>query len=57
MLVYVDNLLIGGDDPAGILELKAYLSPSFHMKDLACLKDFLGIEIARHGDLSKPEKR
>jgi len=45
--VYVDNIVITGDDHQGIIQLKAYLSSHFHMKDLSVLMYFLRIEIAR----------
>ncbi|CAA7037260.1 unnamed protein product [Microthlaspi erraticum] len=48
VLVYVDDLIIGGNDPAAIKEFKAYLSVCFHMKYLGKLKYFLGIKVARN---------
>lgn len=50
VLVYVDDLIIGGDDSEGISRFKAYLNECFHMKDLVNLRYFLGIEVAQ-----KPE--
>lgn len=47
VLVYVDDLLIGGSKSGQICALKQYLSTCFHMKDLGTLKYFLGIEVAR----------
>ncbi|XP_024006627.1 uncharacterized protein LOC112083125 [Eutrema salsugineum] len=47
VLIYVDDLLIGGTDPAAISKFKGYLHTCFHMKDLGRLKYFLGIEVAR----------
>lgn len=47
VLVYVDDLLISGNDSAALRAFKAYLSDCFHMKDLGSLKYFLGIEVAR----------
>lgn len=46
MLVYVDDLIISGNDSGAILRFKRYLGDCFHMKDLGVLKYF-GIEIAR----------
>lgn len=46
ILIYVDDLLISGNNAAFIAKFKAYLSSCFHMKDLSFLKLFLGIEIA-----------
>jgi len=50
VLVYVDDLIISGNDSGAIAKFKQYLSVCFHMKDLGALKYFLGIEVARSGD-------
>ncbi|XP_021735700.1 geraniol 8-hydroxylase-like [Chenopodium quinoa] len=47
VLVYVDDLIISGNDSAALKAFKAYLSDCFKMKDLGSLKYFLGIEVAR----------
>ena len=47
VLVYVDDLIISGNDSVHLQAFKAYLSDCFHMKDLGPLKFFLGIEVAR----------
>ena len=47
VLVYVDDLIISGNDSATLCTFKAYLSDCFKMKDLGPLKYFLGIEVAR----------
>ena len=47
VLVYVDDLIISGNNSAATGVFKAYLSDCFKMKDLGCLKYFLGIEVAR----------
>ena len=47
VLVYVDDLIISGNDSAALTVFKAYLSDCFKMKDLGSLKYFLGIEVAR----------
>nr|KYP43239.1 hypothetical protein KK1_035331 [Cajanus cajan] len=47
MLVYVDDLIVGGNDSTAIQRFKSYLSQCFHMKDLGKLKYFLGVEVAR----------
>lgn len=47
VLVYVDDLVIAGNDLEMITKFKVYLSQCFKMKDLGKLKYFLGIEIAR----------
>ncbi|KAH7538436.1 hypothetical protein FEM48_Zijuj03G0199200 [Ziziphus jujuba var. spinosa] len=46
-VVYVDDLIISGNDSAALKTFKAYLSDCFKMKDLGALKYFLGIEVAR----------
>ncbi|KAL1206309.1 Retrovirus-related Pol polyprotein from transposon TNT 1-94 [Cardamine amara subsp. amara] len=47
VLVYVDDLIISGNDQAGIQETKLFLKSAFDIKDLGELKYFLGIEICR----------
>ncbi|XP_019098312.1 PREDICTED: uncharacterized protein LOC109131601 [Camelina sativa] len=47
MLVYVDDLIISGDDHEGIKDIKAHLNSVFDIKDLGELKYFLGIEVCR----------
>ncbi|KAJ4769875.1 Retroelement pol polyprotein-like [Rhynchospora pubera] len=47
ILVYVDDLVIAGNNSKAIGQFKQYLSSTFYMKDLGALKYFLGIEIAR----------
>lgn len=50
VLVYVDDLIIGGNDSDLISKFKDYLNRTFHMKDLGVLKYFLGIEVSRNKD-------
>lgn len=47
VLIYVDDLLIIGDDADLIQQTKEYLQYVFKIKDLGELKFFLGIEFAR----------
>lgn len=47
VLIYVDDLIVCGNDGEEIQKFKSYLGQCFHMKDLGKLKYFLGIEIAR----------
>ncbi|KAJ1689062.1 hypothetical protein LUZ63_013217 [Rhynchospora breviuscula] len=47
VLVYVDDLVVAGNNNEAINQFKTYLCATFHMKDLGQLKYFLGIEIAR----------
>ncbi|GJT38133.1 retrovirus-related pol polyprotein from transposon RE2 [Tanacetum coccineum] len=46
VLVYVDNLIVSGNDHEPITQFKTNLSNCFHMKDLENLKYFLAIEVA-----------
>jgi hypothetical protein len=46
-VVYVDDIVIIGDDSGGIARLKMLLQLKFHTKDLGKRRYFLGIEIAR----------
>ena len=45
--LYVDDLLIAGDDKSGIAWIKGELSKRFEMKDLGEAKTCLGLEITR----------
>ncbi|MCH95738.1 retrovirus-related Pol polyprotein from transposon TNT 1-94, partial [Trifolium medium] len=47
ILVYVDDLVLGGTDMDEINQLKSLLDNKFSIKDLGCLKYFLGSEVAR----------
>ena len=47
VLIYVDNLLISGNDSRMVQKFKHYLSKCFSMKDMGKLKYFLGIEVSR----------
>jgi hypothetical protein len=46
-VIYVDDIIITGDDSGGIAQLKQFLQEQFHTKDLGKLRYFLGIEVAR----------
>ena len=47
LIIYVDDMIITGDDQDEIDRLEKRLSEEFEMKDLGGLKYFLGIEVAR----------
>ena len=47
ILIYVDDMVITGNDKQEMLKLKQQLSSQFHMKDLGELRYFLGLEIVR----------
>ncbi|KAI5321949.1 hypothetical protein L3X38_031021 [Prunus dulcis] len=47
ILIYVDDIVITGNDPKAIQSLKDFLHARFRIKDLGNLKYFLGIEVAR----------
>lgn len=46
LVIYVDDILITGNDLTTINELKSFLNTKFRIKDLGDLKYFLGIEVA-----------
>jgi hypothetical protein len=46
LLLYVDDMIITGDDPEYIASVKAHLSDQFLLSDLCPLRYFLWIEIS-----------
>ncbi|CAL1392348.1 unnamed protein product [Linum trigynum] len=47
LLVYVDDIIIAGDDKMAMQALKHHLSDQFKLRDLGHLHYFLGLEMAR----------
>lgn len=47
LIVYVDNMIITGNDDEEISRLQKQLASEFEMKNLGGLKYFLGIEVSR----------
>lgn len=47
LIVYVDDIILTGDDVVKIKNLKEPLASKFEIKDLGPLKYFLGMEVAR----------
>ncbi|KAK8957729.1 hypothetical protein KSP39_PZI001285 [Platanthera zijinensis] len=50
LLVYVDDIIITGDDSQGIQTVKVHLNSVFQTKDLGPLRYFLGLKVARRPD-------
>ena len=48
LIVYVDDIVLAGDDKVEIQHIKARLAEEFDMKDLGNLRYFLGMEITRN---------
>lgn len=49
-MVYVDDILVTGNNSAEILDLKAFLHSTFQIKDLGLINYFLGIEVLHTSD-------
>ncbi|KAA0042075.1 Cysteine-rich RLK (RECEPTOR-like protein kinase) 8 [Cucumis melo var. makuwa] len=48
LIVYMDDIVLTGDDQIEISQLKQRMGDEFEIKDLGNLKYFLGIEVARY---------
>ena len=48
LLVYVDDILINGNDTQCVTNLEKLLDTKFGIKDQGVLKYFLGLEVARN---------
>ena len=48
LLIYVDDIIITGDNSNNIEELVSYLNKAFALKDLGELNFFLGIQVNRN---------
>jgi hypothetical protein len=49
-MLYIDDMIITGDDVQGIQDLKRFLGQHFKMKDLGPLSYFLGLEVSSSPD-------
>ena len=47
LIVYVDYIILTGDDLEELVRLKGLLAQDFEMKDLGQLRHFLGMEVAK----------
>lgn len=47
LFIYVDDIIIGGNDLESNEQFKKELTNQFNLKDLGSLKYFLGLEVAR----------
>ncbi|KAL9249579.1 Retrovirus-related Pol polyprotein from transposon RE1-like protein [Drosera capensis] len=47
LLLYIDDMIITGDNIYGIQKVKEFLSAQFEMKDLGMVSYFLGVEVSK----------
>ena len=57
LLVYVDDILLTGNNPACVDSLKKLLDDMFGLKDLGSLRYFLGLEVARTDEVISLNQR
>lgn len=57
LIVYVDDIIITGDDKKGIDDFKRYFQNSFQTKDLGKLRYFLGIELEQFKEVISLSQR
>ena len=50
LIVYVDDMIVTGNDPEERKALQNYLFKEFEMKDLGSLKYFLKIDVSRSSE-------
>ena len=50
LLLYVDDIVLTGDDPSHISDVKNTLCEQFFVSDLGSFRYFLGLEITSHVD-------
>jgi hypothetical protein len=50
LLLYVNDMIITGDDTVGIHNLQNFLCQQFEMKDLGSLSYFLGLKVSSDSD-------
>ncbi|XP_016746235.1 uncharacterized mitochondrial protein AtMg00810-like [Gossypium hirsutum] len=48
LLVYVDDIILAGNDLSEFARVKQFLDHAFQIKDLGVLRYFLGLEVARN---------
>lgn len=47
MIVYVDDIILNGDDTVWMARVKEKLASNFENKDLGSLRYFIGMEVAQ----------